>query len=162
MRSPVQSRVPLLNEDLDCWEASTLSGLFSFIASRKYQPLYKSNHTKATGKRGQSEKSHLYIRYIRHTVHANRTLGYTDGTSLYQFFATENERSLPLDGRIGFRRHIVANAVYILHFFQYAIGNLHQDGPIDRLNSSSHGVYSVDRTDDDGPVERMGIVAYAH
>ena len=68
----------------------------------------------------------------------------------------------PFDCRIGFRRHIVANAVDVFNFLQDTVRDLHQDRPIDRLDSSRHGIYRIDGTDDDRPVERTCIIAYTY
>ena len=59
---------------------------------------------------------------------------------------------LPLNSSIGFWRKVVADAVYVGHFLEDAVGNLVEDCPIDVLDRSCHRVDSVHGADDYGPV----------
>lgn len=79
--------------------------------------------------------------------------------------ASENNQPIilfPLNGRIGLRRHVITNTVYILHLLENTVGNLHQYRPLYRLNSSSHGIHRINGTDNDRPVKRTGIITYTY
>ena len=79
--------------------------------------------------------------------------------------ASENNQSIilfPFNGRIGLRRHIITNTVDILHLLENTVGNLHQDRPIHRFDSGSHGIHRIDGTDNDRPVKRTGIITYTY
>ena len=68
----------------------------------------------------------------------------------------------PLDGCAWLRREVVANAVHIRNFCEDAVGDLHQDRPVDLFDACCHRVDGVHGADDHRPVVRTCVVAYSY
>ena len=60
-------------------------------------------------------------------------------------------KSFPLDGRGGLGAEVVEDAVDVGDFGEDAVGDLHEQGPLDLGDCGGHGVYGVHGADDDRP-----------
>ena len=71
---------------------------------------------------------------------------------MVSFFCIAINRLLPLDCCAWLRREIVADAVDLRDLCEDAVGDLHEDRPVDLLDGCCHCVDCVDRADDYRPV----------